>query len=678
MRSLALLLFALGCALPGFASAQDVPSRVGRIAWTEGAVSLYRDPAVGWDEAFVNAPITSENSVWTDPDARAEVSVGATVFRLDGATQLDVAHLDYDGIDAQVESGTLAVRVRHQDRGGHLVLATGQARFALMGDGSYRLDVDPDANQARLTVFSGVAQFESAQGLMRIRAGQSVVASGPPSPSYEFGAADSDEFDRWVATRDARWREGPATRYVSTDMTGYEDLDAYGQWSNDAEFGAVWFPTHVPADWVPYRTGHWTWVDPWGWTWVDNEHWGYAPFHYGRWTQVGNRWGWLPPARTERRPVWAPALVAFVGGANWNAGAGTSAAAPLVGWYPLAPWQRYKPWYRANASYVNRVNSAVRERDHPPRALQGQQDWRFANRDRGATVIHRSALLERRPVAQARVPVAPDSIRRQPGAQPTTLLPSRTEAQRAHAAQARPANNAAAARGIERGPTPASAIPLARAAPSPGTPPPRNDATARRKAQPDFARERQKPAPKPAPAAAAPPGIAPASTDASSRPRERREPPSTQQGRPLQPARPSTAPAPQENAAGVAPRRGLEQQQQQREAQQKEAQQKEAQQRAARQQQQSQQREAQQREAQQKQAQQREAQQKEAQQQQSQQREAKQREAKQPEAQQHPQVQQREPQKERAGRPREAPSKDSKDSKDSNDNKDNGKDEKGR
>src|SRR5665213_186683 len=279
MRCLAHVLFALGCALPSFASAQDVPLRAGRIAWTEGAVSLYQDPAIGWDVAVENAPITSENSVWTDPGARAEVSAGATVFRLDGATQLDVAHLDYDGIDADVERGTLAVRVRHYDPTAHLVLTTEQARFALLGDGSYRLDVDPDANQARLTVFSGAAQLEGARGSVSIPAGQSVVVSGAPSPSYGFEAAASDAFDEWVATRDAQWREGPATRYVSTDMTGYEDLDAYGQWSNDADFGAVWFPTDVPADWAPYRTGHWTWVTPWGWTWVDNERWGYAPFH---------------------------------------------------------------------------------------------------------------------------------------------------------------------------------------------------------------------------------------------------------------------------------------------------------------------------------------------------------------------------------------------------------------
>ena len=56
---------------------------------------------------------------------------------------------------------------------------------------------------------------------------------------------------------------------------------------------AVWYPNVYPG-WAPYREGHWAWVEPWGWTWVDDAPWGFAPFHYGRWVNVGGRWGWVP------------------------------------------------------------------------------------------------------------------------------------------------------------------------------------------------------------------------------------------------------------------------------------------------------------------------------------------------------------------------------------------------
>ena len=110
-------------------------------------------------------------------------------------------------------------------------------------------------------------------------------------------------------------------------MTGYEDLDRYGEWVSEPEYGTLWFPTRVSSGWAPYREGRWTWVRPWGWTWVDEAPWGYAPFHYGRWVQVRNRWAWHPGRRVDR-PTWSPALVAFVGGSNWSVSIAPDAAPP--------------------------------------------------------------------------------------------------------------------------------------------------------------------------------------------------------------------------------------------------------------------------------------------------------------------------------------------------------------
>ena len=111
---------------------------------------------------------------------------------------------------------------------------------------------------------------------------------------------------------------------------------------------------------APYRDGNWMWQEPWGWTWVDEAAWGFAPSHYGRWVNWHGRWGWVPGPR-EVHPVWAPALVAWVGGSNFNVRV-TSGSVPAVGWYPLSPWDRYEPWYRTNATYVNRINVIVRAR----------------------------------------------------------------------------------------------------------------------------------------------------------------------------------------------------------------------------------------------------------------------------------------------------------------------------
>ena len=68
----------------------EPPGRVGRLAFTEGSVSFHDQDDVAWSKAVVNTPLTSGDSVWTEPSARSELSVAGTRVRLEGGTQLDV------------------------------------------------------------------------------------------------------------------------------------------------------------------------------------------------------------------------------------------------------------------------------------------------------------------------------------------------------------------------------------------------------------------------------------------------------------------------------------------------------------------------------------------------------------------------------------------------------------
>ncbi|HEX2656764.1 MAG TPA: DUF6600 domain-containing protein, partial [Polyangia bacterium] len=110
------------------------------------------------------------------------------------------------------------------------------------------------------------------------------------------------------------------------DPRAYEQfrdtLAPYGAWVDDPDYGTVWVPStaSVGADFSPYATsGGWT-DSEYGWTWVSDFAWGWAPFHYGRWTTIaGHGWAWVPGT------IWGPAWV------SWRAGAG------YVGWAPLPP-----------------------------------------------------------------------------------------------------------------------------------------------------------------------------------------------------------------------------------------------------------------------------------------------------------------------------------------------------
>ncbi|HWH40303.1 MAG TPA: DUF6600 domain-containing protein, partial [Usitatibacter sp.] len=531
MRFVAALLLATASLLAIGASAQEVPGRVGRVSFIEGPVAIYQDPDTGWEQAYVNSPLTSENSLWTEPGSRAEVRVSATALRLDEATQLDVARLDDDSLRASLVRGSLAIRVRHDDFGERLEIDTPEARFIIRKEGRYRVDVDPDLGETRFVVFNGDARMETANGRVRIDEGRMVRIS---YGDYAFERPSGGDFDRWVQARDARWVEGPSVRYVSTFVTGYEELDHYGQWIQEPGYGALWVPTHVGTDWVPYRYGHWAYVRPWGWTWIDDQPWGYAPFHYGRWVQVRDRWCWYPGERIAR-PAWAPALVAWVGGSSWNVG--VSSSGPVMGWYPLAPNERYRPWYQANQAYVTRVNN-IASSGAVERARHDRRPDEF-NRTQAVTAVPREQLIARRPVQQSMVRVAADAARNAQAVQPQAVMPTGNELQRMRAARAQtaPPNMVSAAPqrnpaargpsaqdGVARAPAAAPSMPGAApstpgAAPSmPGASPgaqrpaPAPQTAARQPvgplARPSFARPQAAPAP--APVAAMPAAQPPA------------------------------------------------------------------------------------------------------------------------------------------------------------------------
>jgi len=356
-RVLALAGLLLLCAV-SVARADDVdpPERVARLSDTQGDVSYSPAGEDEWVDVVRNRPLIRGDRLWTDRDARAELQVGSAALRLGSDTSVEILDLNDRVVQVQLTQGTINLRVRRLYPGETYEIATPTLAFTIDRIGRYRIDVDPDATQTTIAVWegAGVAYGENAD--FPLRAGDTVRFYDTDLRDYEsFGLPRDDAFDRYCAERDQRLNRSASLRYVGDDVVGYADLDEYGSWSPVQSYGNVWFPSRVDVDWAPYRDGHWVWQEPWGWTWVDDQPWGFAPSHYGRWTHVGNRWGWIPGPRNVR-PIYAPALVAFTGGANWSVSLSLGGRGSSIGWFPLGPRDVYVPSYRASRDYFSRVN----------------------------------------------------------------------------------------------------------------------------------------------------------------------------------------------------------------------------------------------------------------------------------------------------------------------------------
>lgn len=106
----------------------------------------------------------------------------------------------------------------------------------------------------------------------------------------------------------------------------YDELSPYGSWVEVSGYGRCWRPTVAVwnSSWRPYADGgRWLWTTS-GWYWYSDYSWGWAPFHYGRWTcPAGIGWVWTPDVH------WGPAWV------SWRS------TSSYCGWAPLPPSARF-------------------------------------------------------------------------------------------------------------------------------------------------------------------------------------------------------------------------------------------------------------------------------------------------------------------------------------------------
>ncbi|HWK45287.1 MAG TPA: DUF6600 domain-containing protein [Stellaceae bacterium] len=404
-------LFGAGVAAWTPAQADDPPARVGRIAQVDGSVSMHSADEDHWDAATPNYPVTGGYSYWTEPGAHAALQVGAATLRMNGSTEVDVGALDDRTFQATVPQGAISFRLDALNDGESYQLSTPQGTVRINQPGRYRLDAGANGDPMLLTVFQGSAEFVGPNTDLTVNANQEARIIGTDSLQASVGTIQPEDFDRWVASQE-RPAPAAAPRYVSPEVVGYQDLDDHGSWRQTPDYGPVWYP-QVRADWAPYREGHWAFVAPWGWTWVDDAPWGFAPFHYGRWVRIEDRWAWTPGEVVEH-PVYAPALVAFVGGGDWRPsgvaigvgvgiGIGVGAA---VGWIPLGPHEVYHPYYPVSQNYVRNVNvSSVTN-------ITVQKNVTVNNyvNQAAATVVPATAMTASQPVSTAAVRVPPQAL----------------------------------------------------------------------------------------------------------------------------------------------------------------------------------------------------------------------------------------------------------------------------
>lgn len=313
----------------GIGWAADNPILIGRVGVVSGAAE-YRATGGEWSAALVNEPVADGTGLRTGADSEAALRGLGAQISLAPSSEVQVLRFDRDVLQISLAGGRIGVHLGPFDAAKTVEVDLPQGGLWLDAPGDYDIAGADAQSPVTVQVFNGGVQF-----------GGGLDASHIVKP-------DRDWFSDWWRSTDGN---ADLTAPSTPRLAGAASLSADGRWEVDAKLGNVWFPSDVPAGWVPYRDGMWRYLPPWGWTWIDNAPWGFAPSHYGRWAQIDGKWAWVPGEHVTAAD-YRPAVVAFLG----TAGIGLSrpgdiGTTPAVAWFPLAPDETVGD---ADGSYANR------------------------------------------------------------------------------------------------------------------------------------------------------------------------------------------------------------------------------------------------------------------------------------------------------------------------------------
>lgn len=303
------------------------PVRLARFSNVDGNVTWRPADGTDWSDAAPNIPLREGAEIWNSDGGRAEIQFDdGSWLRLgdDTIATLQTLSSNSDGEYTEIELNEGTAFLHLVNSSSTYQVDTTLVSVKATGYSKIRID---NSDGIRIAVRDGSAQVAGGSGNDELQSG-SYLQLASAGDIYNVGALPAlDDEDHWNDTCDGLDTR-PTPNLPPNIALVAGNMDQYGDWHNDPQYGNVWTPRENDPDWRPYEHGHWVWVHPFGWTWVADEPWGWAPYHYGTWVQGQYGWSWVPGPSQQ---YWSPAVVHFT---EYQGN---------VCWAPLAPAEVHYP-----------------------------------------------------------------------------------------------------------------------------------------------------------------------------------------------------------------------------------------------------------------------------------------------------------------------------------------------
>jgi len=288
------LLTTAACALLALPALADSQARIVRLSDVQGSVQINKNTGMGFENAFLNLPITQGAQVRTHDRGRAEIEFeDGSTLRLTPNTTVEFSTLGLNDAGKRISVINLVEGMAYVNWIGKDDFSLNFSQEKISLDHAAHFRVDTSTAVASLAVFKGDVNVEGPDGKVMVEKKKTATFNTADNDKYTLANSVADApLDAWDKEASA-YHEQYARNNSSPYGYGVSDMNYYGAYSNVPGYGMMWQPFFTGVGWDPFMDGAWSWYPGYGYMFASAYPWGWMPYRYGNWMFVpGMGWMW--------------------------------------------------------------------------------------------------------------------------------------------------------------------------------------------------------------------------------------------------------------------------------------------------------------------------------------------------------------------------------------------------
>src|SRR5579864_2930657 len=279
-------------ALPALAASQ---ARIVRLSDVQGSVQINKNTGLGFENSFLNLPITQGVQVKTRDRGRAEIEFeDGSTLRLTPNATVEFSTLGLNDAGKRISEINLIdgmAYVNWLGKGGdEFSLNFSREKIVLNHTAHFRVETSPQV--ADVAVFKGDVDVEGPAGKVTVEKKKTAKFDAADNDKYTLAKnveeAPLDSWDKEASSYHQQYARNNSSPYGY----GVSDLNYYGAYSNVPGYGMMWQPYFTGVGWDPFMNGAWGFYPGYGYMFASAYPWGWMPYRYGSWMFVPSM-GWM-------------------------------------------------------------------------------------------------------------------------------------------------------------------------------------------------------------------------------------------------------------------------------------------------------------------------------------------------------------------------------------------------